>query len=260
MADQNDQRDGDSDRGRADRDQNRADREELPDDDPGERFGQDVGEVLAGDPSAMTGMIGHFYRGQLHRATTWRGRLDQTSYWAVTVIAALLTWVFSSPGNPHYLLLIGMGAMVVFLGVETRRYRAYDVWRERVRLLEQDLFAGMFDPESEPTHPDWRQRLAADLRNPAVKTPMAVAFARRLRRIYYPLLLVVLASWLVRISVFQPKETWRQTARIFGISGVAVVAGVGLFYLVVTGVVVYGVVSRGEREFHERENTDPWRD
>ncbi|MFC7082311.1 DUF2270 domain-containing protein [Halorussus caseinilyticus] len=243
-----------------DRPHGNEDREEIPDDDPGDRFGQNVGEAVASDPSAMTGMLGHFYRGQLHRTTTWRGRLDQTSYWAVTIIAALLTWVFSSSGNPHYLLLVGMGAMVVFLVVETRRYRAYDVWRERVRLLEQDLFAGVFDPESEPTHPDWRQRLAADLRDPSVKTPMLVALARRLRRIYYPLLLVLLASWLVRITVFQPKETWRTTARIFGISGATVVMGVGLFYLAMTAVVVYGVVSRGEREFHEREQTDPWRE
>jgi uncharacterized membrane protein len=248
MADSNEKSEGD------------ADREELPEDDPGDRFGQDVGEVLASDPSSMTGMLGHFYRGQMSRVTTWRSRLDQTAYWAVTLLAALLTWVFSSPSNPHYLLLIGMAAMVVFLAVETRRYRAYDVWRERVRLLEQDLFAGMFDPDADLPHPDWRQRLAADLRDPTVKTPVGVALARRLRRIYYPLLLVLLASWLVRITVFQPDETWRTTARIFGIPGVVVVAGVGVFYLAVTLVVLYGLVSRGEREFHERERTDPWRE
>ena len=233
-------------------------RDELPDDDPGDRFGRILGETVAGDPSSMTGMLGHFYRGQMSRVTTWRSRLDQTSYWAVTLLAALLTWVFSSSNNPHYLLLLAMGAMVVFLVIETRRYRAYDVWRERVRLLEQDLFAQMFDPDEDLPHPDWRQRLAADLRDPSVKTPIRVALARRLRRIYFPLLLVVLASWLVRITVFQPNETWRTTARIFGISGPVVVAGVGLFYLTATAVVVYGVVSQGEREFHERESTDPW--
>ncbi|WP_246045643.1 DUF2270 domain-containing protein [Halorussus ruber] len=253
MADSNDrQRDGGGDDADA--------REELPDDDPGDALGRVLGESVAGDPSAMTGMLGHFYRGQMSRVTTWRSRLDQTAYWAVTLMAALLTWVFSSPNNPHYLLLIGMGAMVVFLTVETRRYRAYDVWRERVRLLEQDLFAEIFDPEADLPHPDWRQRLAADLRNPAVKTPASVALARRLRRIYFPLLLVLLASWLVRITVFQPNETWRATARIFGISGPAVVAGVGLSYLAVTALVIYGVVSRGEREFHERESTDPWQE
>jgi uncharacterized membrane protein len=48
------------------------------------------------------------YRGERDRVTTWRGRLDQTTNWTVTIIAAMLTWVFSSPENPHYLLLIGM--------------------------------------------------------------------------------------------------------------------------------------------------------
>ena len=235
-------------------------RTELPDEDPGDRLSQVIGESIANDPSAMTGMLGHFYRGQLDRMTTWRSRLDQTSYWAVTLIAALLTWVFSSPGNPHYLLLIAMGAMVVFLVIETRRYRAYDVWRERVRLLEQDLFAEMFDPETETSHPDWRNRLAADLRDPAVKTSMLVALSRRLRRIYYPLLLVLLASWVVRITVFEPKQTWHLTARILGIPGVAVVAIVATFYLLATALVCYEVFSGSTNEFHEREQTDPWQE
>lgn len=257
MADSNDRQRDDS---AGDGDGDDPGPDELPDDDPGDRFGRILGESVAGDPSSMTGMLGHFYRGQMSRVTTWRSRLDQTSYWAVTLLAALLTWVFSSQNNPHYLLLLAMSAMVVFLVVETRRYRAYDVWRERVRLLERDLFAQMFDPDEDLPHPDWRQRLAADLRSPAVKTPMRVALARRLRRIYFPLLLVVLIAWLVRITVFQPTETWRTTAGIFGIPGVAVVAGVGLFYLAVTGIVIYSVVTRGESEFHERERTDPWRE
>ena len=251
---------GDAERGERKESGGGDERDELPDDDPGDRLSQDVGETVAEDPSDMLGLLGHFYRGQMDRVTTWRGRLDQTSYWAVTIIAALLTWVFSSPGNPHYLLLVAMGAMVVFLVIETRRYRAYDVWRERVRLLEQDMFAEMFDPDERLEHREWRQRLGADLRNPAVKTPLVTALARRLRRIYYPLLLVLLVAWIARITVFEPKQTWRQTARILGISGVAVVAVVAAFYLVATGFVVYGLVRQGGGEFHERERTDPWRE
>ncbi|MFC4450975.1 DUF2270 domain-containing protein [Halorussus aquaticus] len=229
-----------------------SDEERTPD--------ENIGGEFAEDPSDAISLLGHFYRGQMDRVTTWRGRLDQTSYWAVTIIAALLTWVFSSPGNPHYILLIGMGAMVVFLAVETRRYRAYDVWRERVRLLEQNLFAEMFDPETDLTHDDWRRRISEDLLDPAVKTRPFTALSRRLRRIYYPLLLVLLAAWVARVTVFQPKQTWRETAGVFGVPGSAVVAGVAVFYLAATAAVVYGVVQRGGGEFHEREQTDPWKE
>lgn len=217
-----------------------------------------IGEEFADDPSDVISLLGHFYRAQMDRVTTWRGRLDQTSYWAVTVIAALLTWVFSSPGNPHYILLIGMGALVVFLAVETRRYRAYDVWRERVRLLEQNLFAELFDPETDLTHEDWRRQISEDLRDPAVKTRPFTALSRRLRRIYYPLLLVLLAAWVARITVFKPEESWSTTAQVLVIPGEAVVVGVAVFYLAATAAVIYGFVWRGGGEFHEREQPDPW--
>lgn len=175
--------------------------EEAPEEhDPDE----DIGEEATADPSDAIGLLGHFYRGQMDRVTAWRSRLDQTSYWAVTIIAVLLTWVFSSQDNPHYLLLIGMTALVVFLAIETRRYRAYDVWRERLRLLEQNLFAELFDPESDLTHEDWRRRISEDLRDPSMKTRPLTALSRRLRRIYYPLLLVLLVAWVARITVFRP--------------------------------------------------------
>ena len=218
----------------------------------------DIGEEFAADPSDAISLLGHFYRGQMDRVTTWRGRLDQTSYWAVTIMAALLTWVFSSPGNPHYILLIGMGALVVFLAVETRRYRAYDVWRERLRLLEQNLFAELFDPETDLTHEDWRRQISEDLRDPAVKTRPFTALSRRLRRIYYPLMLVLLAAWVARITVFQPGQPWYVTASILGIPGAVVVGAVTVFYLAATAVVIYGFIWRGGGEFHEREQRDPW--
>jgi len=148
---------------------------------------RDIGEEIATDPSDMVGLLGHLYRGQMDRVTSWRSRLDRTTYWAVTIMAAILTWAFSSRNNPHYLLLIGMATLAVFLLVETRRYRAYDVWRERIRMLEQDLFAQMLDPDSEVTHREWRGRIGDDLRNPAVKVSVFRAFARRLTRVYYPL-------------------------------------------------------------------------
>lgn len=52
-------------------------------------------------------LLAHLYRGQLARADTWRQRLDATSNWAVMLTAALLTWIFSSTSNPHYVLLVG---------------------------------------------------------------------------------------------------------------------------------------------------------
>jgi len=219
---------------------------------------ENLGEELSTDPSDMVGLLGHLYRGQMDRVTQWRGRLDQTTYWAVTIMAAILTWAFSSPDNPHYLLLVGMGALTVFLAFETRRYRAYDVWRERVRLLEQDLFAQMLDPDEEMPHGEWRKRIGDDLRNPAVKVSVFRSFARRLARVYFPLLLVLLAAWVVRITAFESQESWRTTASMPGISGTVVVGVVAAAYLVLTAILAYYVIWEPSGEFHEHEQSDPW--
>lgn len=52
--------------------------------------------------------LAHLYRGEVHRMKLWRERLDSTTNWAVIVVTAILTWAFSSPDNPHYLLLLGV--------------------------------------------------------------------------------------------------------------------------------------------------------
>ena len=38
-------------------------------------------------------------------------------------MAAILTWAFSSAHNPHYIVLIVIVVVTVFLGIEARRYR-----------------------------------------------------------------------------------------------------------------------------------------
>jgi len=45
----------------------------------------------------------------------------------VVLTASLLTWTFSNESRPHYVLLIGLVMLTVFLSIEARRYRIYDV-------------------------------------------------------------------------------------------------------------------------------------
>lgn len=205
-------------------------------------------------------LLGHMYRGELDRETTWRSRLDQTTNWAVTIMAAVLTWAFSSANNPHYLLIIGMLTVGVFHLVETRRYRAFDVWRSRVRLLEQDLLAAVIDPDSGQEHENWRRELGQDLRRPSYKTPFAEAYARRLRRVYLPLLAVLLAAWIVRITVFTSGEGLRETAAIVGISGSVVLLLVGLAYLAVIAAAFWPRERQAKGEFYDRSKEGEWKD
>jgi len=83
--------------------------------------------------------------------------------------------------------------------MEARRYRTYDIWRSRVRLLEENVSANALDPEG-VEQPNRRELLSEDLREPRIETPTVEAVARRLRRVYLP----CSPSWVVPGSSDSP--------------------------------------------------------
>lgn len=214
---------------------------------------REVGREMVDKSTGLGSVMAHFYRGEVDRMNTWRQRLDQTTKWVVTLLAAFLTWTFSSPENPHYILLIGMVIVGVFLGFETRRYRAYDIWRSRVRTLQENLFANALDPSQGVEQTDWRARLSADFHHPVPKLSTWQALAHRLRRVYLPLLCILLAAWFVRISVFAPQERWLETAAVGSISGTAVVAVVTLVYFCLLVAALAPGLEHIRGEFYEVE-------
>src|SRR5205814_3817312 len=112
-----------------------------------------------------TAMI-HFYRGEVQRSNTWRNRLDTTTNWAVLTAGATLSFVFSSQSNPHFVIPINSILVAIFLLMEARRYRYYEIWSSRVRVIETGYFAQMLAPENRPTDEAWAEHLAADLITP----------------------------------------------------------------------------------------------
>ncbi len=146
--------------------------------------------------------MAHFYRGELQRTNTWRTRLDRTANWAIIVIAAILTFAFSSEARPHFVLLIGILIVFLLLVIESRRYRTYIVWKSRVRVLEKNFLAPVLCEEEDANHEDWKKILAADLKQPVQKIEFLEAFSRRLRRVYNWLFLTLVGSWLIRIAMY----------------------------------------------------------
>jgi len=188
-------------------------------------LGRGLFEEEMGPSSAMA----HVYRAEVHRMTIWRERLDRTTNWAVTVMAAILTWAFSDLSNPHFLVLVGAIAVTFFLGLEAHRFRGYVVWRTRVRLIQENVWAHGFDPTGDLLHEDWRGELAEDYRNPKVKISYEEALAHRLRRIYLPMLTIVLTAWVIRITAITPTP-WPESAAIGAIPGTVVTAVVVALY------------------------------
>lgn len=199
---------------------------------------REIGREMVDQSTGLGSVAAHLYRGEIERVTTWRGRLDETTNWAVTVMAAILVYAFSSDGTSHAILLVGMLVMAVFLCIEARRYQSYDVWRSRARLLQENLFANALDPSTGVERPRWRAELSADYRKPSIKIPYHEALGRRLRRVYLPLLAIMLTSWIFRIGAYSD-QPFLQAASLPKIPGAVVLAVVGLSYGLAAGLAVW---------------------
>ncbi|MBC7879103.1 MAG: DUF2270 domain-containing protein [Anaerolineales bacterium] len=148
----------------------------------------------------VTAMV-HLFRAEIQRANVWRQRLDTTTNWAVVVTGATLSIAFSQPEIHHAIILLNTLLVMWFLFIEARRYRYYELWSYRVRLMETDFFAAMLVPPFHPS-PDWAENLAENLLTPSFPISILEAFGRRLRRNYFWIFLILGASWVAKIWLF----------------------------------------------------------
>lgn len=225
--------------------------------DPEAREEREIGREMVSKSTGLGSVVAHFYRGEISAATTWRTRLDETTNWAVTVLAAILIYAFSTEGN-HVILLTGMAIVAMFAGIETRRYQAYDVYRARARMLQENVFANALDPSQGIEHRDWRRELSEDYRNPTIKTPYFEALGRRLRRIYLPFLVLMLAAWLFKITAFSNRPII-DVAAVGNVPGLVVFGVVGLFYIAAIAIAFWPRERQAKGEFSDIEHGE-WKE
>jgi len=134
--------------------------------------------------AAEIGALAHLYRGEVYRSTVWRTRLDSSTNWAVVTTGIALSATYSSAeASPLPMVLVGL-LVSVFLLFEARRYRYFNVWRARARLLETEFYAPMIRGEGVQLDRDWTELLAKDYIDPRYHISFARAIGRRLRRTY----------------------------------------------------------------------------
>src|SRR5712671_1364026 len=150
-------------------------------------------------PAEFNMAMAHFYRGEVQRSNTWRTRLDTTTYWAVLTAGATLSFTFSSPLSPHFVIPINSILVTVFLVMEARRYRYYEIWASRVRVMETGYLAPMLAPDSVPRDQEWASHLANDLLTPHFTISVWEAIGRRLRRNYLWIFLLLALSWNLKV-------------------------------------------------------------
>jgi uncharacterized membrane protein len=148
-------------------------------------------------PAEFNTAMVHFYRGEIQRANTWRNRLDTTTNWAVIATGAAISFALSNPLNHYGVIILNTLLVTLFLWIEARRYRYYELWAYRVRLMETDFFASMLVPPFGPSD-DWAESLADSLLKPEFPISMWEAFGRRFRRNYMYIYLILAAAWALK--------------------------------------------------------------
>jgi uncharacterized membrane protein len=152
-------------------------------------------------PAEFNTAMVHFYRGEIQRSNVWRSRLDATTNWAVITAGATLSFVFSSPNNPHFAIPINTILVSIFLFMEARRYRYYEVWANRVRVVETGYFAPMLSARSIPPDKEWAEHISADLISPHFTISEWEAVGRRLRANYLWIFVLLALCWLLKLYI-----------------------------------------------------------
>lgn len=205
--------------------------------------------------SAMT----HFYRGELGRADAWRARLDPTTNWAVVTAGGMLSIAFTSPDpSAHVTVLLAMVLVTVFLGFEARRFRYFDVWRSRVRMMEENFFIPIIRRNLVSPRSDWRDFVAEDLDQPTFKITLLQAVGIRLRYNYLWIFYAILLAWVAKLHLHpDPARTPAQLLErmsVGPIGGRAVLIVLLLYYLGISWLALRG---RGRDEIRGFES-DLW--
>lgn len=179
-------------------------------------------------PGEFTTAMVHFFRAEVQRANVWRTRLDTTTNWAVVTTGAAISFAYTSPNvEDHRIIILDVLLVSLFLYIEARRYRYYELWSYRVRLMETDFYATMLVPPFHPA-PDWAESLADNLLHPQFPISMLEAIGRRLRRNYLWIYLILDIAWVWKVWLHPtPTRSWEMffdRAAIGSVPGLVVVA------------------------------------
>lgn len=191
----------------------------------------------------VTAMV-HFFRAEVQRANVWRQRLDTTTNWAVVATGAALSISFTQPDVHHGVIILNTLLITWFLFIEARRYRYYELWSYRVRLMETDFYGAMLVP---PFHPssEWAESLAESILSPSFPISLWEALGRRLRRNYLWIYLILFVSWVAKSYLFpQPAATLQEliTRGSIGPLPGTIVFALGLIFHAVLVLVAIGTV------------------
>jgi len=216
------------------------------------------------DPCYVNAMI-HFYRGELARIMIWRQRLDVTTTWAITSTTTIIGAAFSFRDIPHIIFFFNLALVWIMLWIEARRYRFYDAFRGRVRMLESHFLVPMISQNPRFLDGEWRKLVCEDLILPSFKISRLEAVGRRLKRNYVFIFAIILVAWTMKLFIHSkaPIKSFRDFYDALAVAALPAWFACVVYFgtiIVVTLLVLY-VARTSSEEVSEfgRSNSSLWR-
>jgi uncharacterized membrane protein len=212
-------------------------------------------EVSQEFSAAEIGALAHLYLGEVYRSTIWRTRLDTTTNWAVVTLGVALSISFASPeASPLPLLLVGV-LILLFLALEARRYRYFNVWHARSRWMETHFYAPILKDGDLHTEENWQTILAQDYLTPTYHIGYVTALARRVRRNYLWILLIQALAYVGKLIIHptpaKDLASFLDRADIGPVPGEAVLS-IGALYCLVGAILAVWVKTSDARNARNR--------
>src|SRR5256884_6760176 len=143
--------------------------------------------------------MSHFYRGESGPVMGWRQPLAITTNWAIPSSTAIITIAFANREVPHIIFFFNLAIVWGMLWIEARRYRFYDAFRARVRMLEAHFLVPMVMENREMLQGAWKKLVCEDLILPSFKITKLEAVGRRLKRNYVFIFILIMVAWVTKI-------------------------------------------------------------
>ncbi|HEY4282895.1 MAG TPA: DUF2270 domain-containing protein, partial [Chthoniobacterales bacterium] len=87
---------------------------------------------------------------------------------------------------------------------EARRYRFYDAFRARLRMLEAHFLVPMVMENRQLLQGEWKKLVCEDLILPCFKISKFEAIGRRLKRNYIFIFILIMVAWVTKIFLHAP--------------------------------------------------------
>ena len=201
--------------------------------------------------SYVTAII-HLYRGEIARANTWRQRLDQTTNWAIFGMATTLGFAFNDPEHSHFAVVFANLLLFLFLFIEARRFRFFDVWRARIRKMEINFFGPILERRMSSPDVDWGSTIAEDLNEPRFHLTVMQSVRLRLLKNYLALFGLTLLAWVAKIFIHPvPAVRWSEILDRLQLGSLPPwmsLLPVAIMYASLAAIIVFGRVPAGHRD------------